>query len=291
MSSSFCLSVAPRHADMTTRQNAPRREIIASARDISLDSILRFNRTRFYVASQSHPETFYFVDFDSSTCNCQDFQRIQFCKHIAAIHFHFPYLFDEEGNPTIPPEYPLVPDKHQSNINSDSYSNPESALAPTETIQTLVRETNLLCRILVSEIEKLDPSLASTSRHYQVAIEALRSAKYFRMVAIASMKGTSLPNQQLIAPHQTSWGETAAGSGVKRAPKRKCLPEERGITERLIGTIAKGKRRRTNSDPYAGGKCSGKRVKSDVPSMETNRARACPYPYMCTSLCNCIHFL
>ena len=67
--------------------------------------------------------------------------------------------------------------------------------------------------------------------------------------------------------------ETAERMGVKRAPKRKRLPEERGLTERCVG-VAKGKRRRVHSDLYAGGERSGKCVKPDTLSATAN-ACAC----------------
>jgi hypothetical protein len=83
----------------------------------------------------------------------------------------------------------------------------------------------------------------------------------------------ALPEKERIAPNQKSWPETAERMGVKRAPKRKRLPEERGITEKSIG-VAKGKRRRIHQDPYAGGERSGKNAKPDALSAMAN-ARAC----------------
>ena len=50
--------------------------------------------------------------------------------------------------------------------------------------------------------------------------------------------------------------------GVKHVPKW-CLPDEHGLTHRSI-SAAKGKRRRTYVDPYAGGKRSGKHAKPDA---------------------------
>ena len=94
-------------------------EIITSARGISLDSILQFNRTQFHVASQSYPGTFYSVDLNLSACDCQDFLRIRFCKHMAAIHLHFPHLCLEKCDPIIPLEDPPVSDQCKSAPNSN----------------------------------------------------------------------------------------------------------------------------------------------------------------------------
>jgi hypothetical protein len=85
-------------------------EITTSTRAISPDSILQFDHTQFHVASQSCPGTFYSVDLNLSMCDCQDFPRIWFCKHIAVIHLHFPHLCFEESDPIIPSENSLAPD-------------------------------------------------------------------------------------------------------------------------------------------------------------------------------------
>ena len=90
--------------------------------------------------------------------------------------------------------------------------------------------------------------------------------------AVATAEGTStFPDKEILVPNQKSdWDETAMYMGIKRAPKRKCLPEERGLTEQAIG-VANRKRRRANSNPYAGSERSGKRAKPDVLSADANR--------------------
>jgi hypothetical protein len=241
---------------------ARRQEITASARAISVDSILQFDLTQFHVASQSRPGTFYLVDLNLSTCDCQDFPRIRFCKHLAAIHLHFPHLCFEETDP----------DQHEGVPDPDLELCPESAPTPEETLQLLMREINSLS--LLSQ--NLASKHISRSSHGAV-LEAVRSAKYSLTAAITSSatEGTSaLPDKENVAPNQKSgWGETATRMGAKRAPKQKCLPEERVLTERAIG-VPNGKRRR-NSDPYAGGERSGKWAKPDALSAEANRrARA-----------------
>src|SRR6266850_863269 len=114
---------------------------IMSTRNISQDSILQFNHTQFHVASQSHPGTLYSIDLNLTTCNCQDFPRIQFYKHIAAIHLHFPHLCFEQSDPIMPLEYSLVPDQQKGNSNSNSNSTSESG-------STSAPEATLLEKIL-----------------------------------------------------------------------------------------------------------------------------------------------
>ena len=120
--------------------------------------------------------------------------------------------------------------------------------------------------------EELDPAV----------IEAIRSAKHTLTAAIASTRGVqALPEKDNIPPNQRTWTETAERMGVKRVLKRR-LPKEIGITDRSIG-IAKGKRRRTHEDPYAGGERSGKHAKPDALSAAANaRVRAGvngPFPH------------
>jgi len=114
--------------------------------------------------------------------------------------------------------------------------------------------------------------------HYPAVIEAIWSTKYSLVVADASAEGTSaLPDKEFIAPNQNSWSETAAHMGVKRPPKRKCLPEECGLTEQAISVTSRC--RRTNNDPYGAGQCSGTRAKPDMLSADANRrAQGIPPP-------------
>jgi hypothetical protein len=76
------------------------KEIKASTRDISPDSVLNFDLAHFHVTSQSHPGKFHVIDLIESTCDCMDFPRIHFCKHIAAIYVHFPHLCPEQNIPS-----------------------------------------------------------------------------------------------------------------------------------------------------------------------------------------------
>jgi hypothetical protein len=83
----------------------------------------------------------------------------------------------------------------------------------------------------------------------------------------------ALPERDVIAPNQKSWPEMAKRMGAKKDPRRRCLPDEHGLTERSLGAV-KGKRKRLHNDPYAGGERSGKRAKSDALSWAAANARA-----------------
>jgi hypothetical protein len=118
-----------------------RREILASTRNISWDSVLQFNHTQFHVASQSCSGTFHSIDLNLMTCNCQDFPRIRFCKHIAAIHLHFPHL--KQSDPIITREGDPNPD---SDSDSDSGSESGSVSAPEAALPEEI--LTLMCKII-----------------------------------------------------------------------------------------------------------------------------------------------
>lgn len=193
-------------------------------------------------------------------CDCEDFPRIFLCKHIAGIYAHFPHLNPEgKGNTSI-----HAPKRVQHTVL------PQRILRGGESLQTLTQDiVSLSQRLTSGEEEQSAPNPA--------VIEAFRSAKYSLTTAVASMEGRSaLPEKDVIAPNQKSWPETAERMGAKKAPRRRCLPEERGLTERSIGVV-KGKRKRLHNDPYAGGERSGKRARPDALSQAANAsARALP---------------
>ena len=161
-----------------------------------------------------------------------------------------------------------------SNFGSEagSESTPESVLTLEENLQicTLMEEINLLSQSLASK--------KITRSHYLVVIEAIQSAKYSLTLADASAEGMSaLPLKEPIMPNQNSWSEMAARMGIKQPPKWKCLPEERGLTEQVIGITSR--HRCTDNDPYGTGQRSGMQAKPDVLSANANgRAHGIPPP-------------
>jgi hypothetical protein len=227
------------------------REILESTRNISADSIQQFNLTQFHVASQSHLGMYHVINLHWAICDCKDFPRIQFCKHIAAIYVHFPYLSIEDSSqePTQPPDPALC--------ISD----------PQESLHSLIQDiTDLSHQLILDQIDQLVLSLA--------VLKAVQLAKYSLIVAIALTQGTSaLPHKEVIRPNQKSWMKTTECMGVKKAPKWKRLPKEQGLTEWSIG-VAKGKHNCIHIDPYARGEQSGTCAKSDVLSVMVN-AHAC----------------
>jgi len=243
-------------------------EIIASTQTISWDSVLQFNHTQFHVASQSCPGVLYSIDLNLMTCDCQDFPRIWFCKHIAAIHLHFPHLCFKQSDPIMPLEYSLVPDQQEGDLNSNSDSTSKSGSVSTLEA-TLPKEILTLMRKIISLSQNLATKKINQS-HYPAVLEAIWSAEYSLMVANMSAEGTStLPDKEFIAPNQKSWSKTATHMGIKQPLKQKCLPEEHGLTEQAIGVTSRCCH--TNNDPYGMGQHSGMWAKPDTLSTDANK--------------------
>jgi len=258
-----------------------RQELLECAAEIPSESIQNFDGTLFHVASKSRPGLYHAVDLHRSTCECEDFPRIRFCRHIAAVLFHFPELSPQEPNSNSGSPPGLSPE------GTESLSCPQRVHAhrPQDTLQVLTQDITMLSHTLAATqaAQAQSQSAESTAARSTAAIEAARSAKYSLSAAIAATQGNApLPNPDVIARNHKSWTETAKQMGVT---KRARPAEDSGITARCIGVV-KGKRRRIHNDPYAGGERSGKRAKPDAcssanappPTVESTPAITFPGP-------------
>ncbi len=230
-------------------------EILERVADIPSDSIQKLDHTQFHVTSKSRPGLYHMVDLHQSTCECEDFPRIRFCRHIAAILFHFPKLS------------PWEIDSRSSPEGTESQGCPQCnhVPRPEETIQVLTQDINMLSQTLAAM--QAAQSAESTAAQSTAVIEATRSAKYSLTAAIVATQGNNpLPNPDIIARNHKSWTETAKQMGVTKKSS-KCLhpAEDSGLTAWSIGVV-KGKRHRIHNDPYARGERLGKRAKPDAPS-------------------------
>ena len=169
-------------------------QILMSARTISLDSIKQISNTKFSVASQSCPGHHYAINLTQSTCNCDDFLRIRFCKHIAAITVHSP----KEGSPSEAPEHVRTqnPPVHAQNPSVRAQNLPQHILkSDEESIDILLRDINALCQKLNSaSIGNCTPDL-----------EALKSVKFSLKAAIDLASGSrALPEKDDFHPKQNT---------------------------------------------------------------------------------------
>ena len=259
-----------RHARQTIGFEGPdlaaarRAEIRASARDMALDSVLNFDSSHFHVASQSHPGEFYAIDLIESICDCPDFPRIRFCKHIAAVYLHFPHLSPGESTAPVASEHAPPTSTQPERAPTSSY----------DALRALTQESTHLLQNLASETETMDRTADCSAM-----VEAACSIKYSLEAANASLQGTrALPEKDVIAPNQKTWSETAVRMGVKPPRKRKCLPEERGLTAQSIGVPKSKKRtnRETNRErPNKRTKPEALSASADEPSATPNGA---PFP-------------
>ena len=121
----------------------------ASTRNISLDSIHYVDSTTFYVASQSLLGHYYLIDLTQSACDCKDFPRIWYCKHITAINMHFPQLCPKGNSSSKIPEHMHVPNmpKRKHTLRSKE-----------ESAEIVLKDISVLCQQLsaVSDRSTLD---------------------------------------------------------------------------------------------------------------------------------------
>ncbi len=241
--------------DLTTERQE---EILERAPDIPSDSIQRFDHTHFHVASKSRPGLYHAVDIHRSTCECEDFPRIRFCRHIAAVLFQFPELspqeIDSRSSPRLSPE----------GMESQGCPQRVHIHRPEETLQVLTQDISMLSQTLAAT--QAGQSAESTAAQSDAVIEAARSAKYSLTAAIAATQGNNaLPNPDVIARNHKSWTETAKQMGITKSKCLRPAAEDSRLTARSIGVV-KGKCHRIHNDPYAGGERSGKCAKPDAPS-------------------------
>jgi len=64
--------------------------VMTNSWSISGNSIIPIDSDRFHVASQTHTGWKYVVDTWAAICDCPDFLRIWFCKHLAAVQSKYP---------------------------------------------------------------------------------------------------------------------------------------------------------------------------------------------------------
>jgi hypothetical protein len=147
--------------------------------------------------SKSRPGLYHTVDLHRSTCQCEDFLRILFCRHIAAVLLHFPKLSPQEINSRSSPG--LSPEE------TESQGCPKRVHVhrPGETLQVLTQDISMLSQTLAAtQAAQCTESAAAQST---AVIEAACSTKYSLTAVIAATQGnTPLPNPDVIAQNHKS---------------------------------------------------------------------------------------
>ena len=150
-------------------------QIEATARNMSPDSIHHLGGTKFNVTSQSCLGHHYLIDLTASTCVCKDFLRIQFCKHIAAIHEHFLPLTSRGSRPSKIPECVRIPAPAPAPAQPQHAPEPEEI----ESIDILLKDINVLCQ-----------QLSTLSNRSTTDLKALKHIKYSLKAVIALANGS-----------------------------------------------------------------------------------------------------
>ena len=175
-------------------EEARRKQILESTRNISPDSIHLVSNTEFLVASESNPGYRYPIDLTQSTCDCKDFPRIWLYKHIAAVNEHFPALHSKGSS---------FSEILECMCDQDL---PQSASKPNadEECIVLLKDINVLCQQLTALSDDATPDL-----------EALKTVKHSLKAVIASANGSwALPEKDNFNPNQKTWAEMAKHMGA-----------------------------------------------------------------------------
>ena len=125
-------------------------QLLSSTRETSIDSIQQFDNITFHVALKFWPRSYYKIDLCHGICNCLDFPRVQYCKHLTAISVHFPYLCTQDKSPRDPIFW--VASKSPEHVH-----NPEVCWASSTqgSLQKLMEDINLLSQELNDKIKNL----------------------------------------------------------------------------------------------------------------------------------------
>jgi hypothetical protein len=214
-------------------------EIQALACKIGSDQITPVegsNGNEYHICSQSNPTQQHRVNINAYTCDCQDFPRISFCKHICAVQCHFPEQVEPRSLATI---FSISRSATSDlNIGQAAQSDDDT----NETLDSTINEAEDNAELL-DDICKQLQQLAIRSRYSPPPqlTDTLRALHVALQNATPEFEGAAnLPFKQ-IPPNQHSWPETAAVMGARIKTKRK-----------------------NHTDPYSGGERSGKKAKEDA---------------------------
>jgi hypothetical protein len=190
-----------------------RQDIEERARTITKSSI-EIVEDGYRVASQSEPGSWYHVDLDAYTCDCDGFPVISFCKHLSAVQNLFPPEVLATHSLSVPcTTFPIKP---SITPNSDDQKR-HSAINPSHDLTRIGR--------------KLLELVAHRQTLPTAKVDALLALEADLDLALAD-HANLLPKPVKIAPNQHSWTETAAVMGARPKTKRKQHEDPYGAGER-----------------------------------------------------------
>jgi hypothetical protein len=158
-------------------------DIRARAPEIPRAHIQQVEPERFLVRS-SNQEKFYSIHSVLNECNCEDFPRVKFCKHLAAVQHYF------GGAPVAQPS-PIAPESCHAQESGNAASQENAAASLISAVDQVIT----LSRQLLTQAPRATPEMVKSVR-------AIRS--HLSVVASATTEGQALPKKEAIAPNQLS---------------------------------------------------------------------------------------
>ncbi len=226
--------------------------------EMNAESIRELGSDRFHVQSVMDPLRSYHVDLGNDSCECLDWLRIQFCKHVATVVHFFGHSHQHIGalEITVPT---IAPSTWED--SPDTHSNTSTSLILGDMISTSMDYLN--DEVLLT---------SKTNRSFEMIRAHLNAT-----VHNSHASGSPLPDQESIPPNQRTWTETAEQMGAKRQkrPWSSTTSPEPSAAAR-IGDLNRKKARVKISDPYSGGVSSGRNALPDAQSAAQN-TEACAH--------------
>ena len=195
----------------------------ASARtlEVNADSICSAEDDRYYVQSATEPSCTYLIKLGKRSCNCEDWPRVQLCKHVTAVA-HFFGAGDE-----------LMANQ---GAGAPQTGSPVESESPPDDTRSGEAAASILEKVITISQEFLSdgvPSSLGTVRSLHM-VEA-----HLNVVVWNSCSSESpLPEKENIAPNQHTWAETARKMGVqqrKRPRPASMSSPEPPATQRIGG--------------------------------------------------------
>ncbi len=232
-------------------------EILARTLEMNAESICELGSDRFHVQSVMDPLCSYHVDLGNDSCECLDWPRIWFCKHVATVVHFFRHSHQWIGASeiTVPTIIPLTREDSPGTHSNTSTS-------------------SILGDVISASMDYLNDEVPSTDQtnHSFEMIWAHLNATVHNSCASDS----PLPDQEPIPPNQRTWTETTEEMGAKRQkrPQSGTTSPQPSATAR-IGDLNRKKAHIKILDPYSGGVSSGRNALPDAQSATQNtKARA-----------------
>ncbi|KAJ7582338.1 hypothetical protein C8J56DRAFT_792767, partial [Mycena floridula] len=190
--------------DGINREFQKRREIQARAKSIAKHSITPCDDadgSMFQVASQSKPNTWYQVDLEVYSCECLSFSGIDFCKHICAVQYHFPEVYETASQLAVSATAVIAPQIIPSKSQSESDAEPQADIGEYLVSELIHKLQALKLAAKKPSTLKAMPMMSTLSENLTAVLEEL------------SVPSGILPARRKVSPNEGfGWNKTAPQS-------------------------------------------------------------------------------